>query len=108
MAFLRTLFWIMITAIVVVFSIRNWVPVTISLFGDIDADVKLPVLLLIAFLAGFVPLYVWHRAVRWRHGRQLAAAERAVPPPPVVSSLAPLAPQPSPVVTPAAETPQTD
>jgi uncharacterized integral membrane protein len=89
MAFLRTLFWIAITVIVVVFSFRNWVPVTINLFGDTQADVKLPVLLLISFLIGFVPLYAWHRAVRWRHNRKLAVIERvppaaAVPPAPVM------------------------
>jgi uncharacterized integral membrane protein len=86
MAFLRTLFWIAITVIVVVFSVRNWVPVTISLFGDMQADVKLPVLLLIAFAIGFGPLYIWHRVIRWRDSRRLSAIERAspvvTPPPP--------------------------
>jgi uncharacterized integral membrane protein len=82
MAFLRTLFWIALTVVVVVFSLRNWVPVTINLFGNLQADVKLPVLLLFAFLLGFLPLYAWHRATRWRHARALAA-ERAAGPPPV-------------------------
>lgn len=77
MGFLRTLFWIAITVVVVVFSFRNWLPVTINLFGDMQADVKLPVLLLIAFLVGFVPVYVWHRAYRWRQKRRLSAVERA-------------------------------
>ena len=93
MAFLRTLFWIAITVIVVVFSVRNWVPVTISLFGDMQADVKLPVLLLIAFLIGFGPLYIWHRVIRWRDSRRLSAIERASPvvapppPPPAPTSM---------------------
>ncbi|HWI85577.1 MAG TPA: hypothetical protein VNT42_04535 [Sphingomonas sp.] len=79
MAFLRTLFWIVLTVIVVVFSVHNWVPVTINLFGDMQADVKLPVLLVIAFLVGFVPLYVWHRVFKWRQARRLAAVERTPP-----------------------------
>lgn len=79
MAFLRTLLWIGVTAIVVVFSLRNWVPVTINLFGDMQADVKLPLLLLIAFLIGFLPLYAWHRAAMWRHARKLAVAARTNP-----------------------------
>lgn len=91
MAFLRTLLWIAITVIVVVFSVRNWVPVTINLFGDTQADVKLPVLLLIAFLIGFLPLYVWHRAMRWRHRRKLSEIERATAPPPVVTTPPPVA-----------------
>ncbi|WP_404712801.1 hypothetical protein [Sphingomonas sp. MMS24-J13] len=70
MGFLRTLFWVAVTVVVVVFSIRNWVPVTINLFGDLQADVKLPVLLMIVFLIGFVPLYLWHYAWRWRERRR--------------------------------------
>jgi hypothetical protein len=73
MGFLRTLFWVAVTVVVVVFSTRNWVPVTISLFGDLQADVKLPVLLMIMFLIGFGPVYLWHRAVRWRDKRRVAA-----------------------------------
>jgi len=80
MAFLRTLFWIVITVIVVVFSVRNWVPVPVNLFGDTVVETKLPMLLLIGFLIGFVPLYVWHRAVKWRHNRKLSAIERSAPP----------------------------
>jgi putative membrane protein len=73
MGFLRTLFWVAVTVVVVVFSTRNWVPVTISLFGDLQADVKLPVLLMIVFLIGFGPVYLWHHAVRWRDKRRTAA-----------------------------------
>lgn len=80
MAFLRTLFWIALTVIVVVFSVRNWVPVPVNLFGDTVVETKLPMLLLIGFLIGFVPLYVWHRAIRWHHGRKLSQAERSAPP----------------------------
>ena len=79
MAFLRTLFWIAVTVVVVVFSIRNWVPVTINLFGDIRADAKLPVLLLLAFLLGFVPLYAWHRATRWRDRRRIVPVAAPAP-----------------------------
>ena len=92
MAFLRTLFWIVVTVIVVVFSVRNWVPVPVNLFGDTVVETKLPMLLFIGFLIGFVPLYVWHRAVKWRHNRKLSAIERT--PPPVVTP-PPAAPTPT-------------
>jgi len=77
MAFLRTLFWIVITVIVVVFSVNNWMSVTLNLFGDLRADVKLPVLLLVVFLIGFVPPYVWMRALRWRDARRNLMTSRA-------------------------------
>lgn len=97
MAFLRTLFWIVLTVVVVVFSLRNWVPVTVNLFGDLQADVKLPVLLLIAFLAGFLPVYAWHRATRWRAERR----QVSYVPPPATAGVAPLAQPPAPGIAPA-------
>jgi uncharacterized integral membrane protein len=100
MAFLRTLFWIAITVIVVVFSVRNWVPVPVNLFGDVVIETKLPMLLLIGFLIGFVPLYAWHRAVKWRHNRKLSQIERSTPPVVMTS--------PPPTPTPFSEPPQAD
>ena len=99
MAFLRTLFWIAITVIVVVFSVRNWVPVPVNLFGDTVVETKLPMLLFVGFLIGFVPLYAWHRAVKWRHSRKLSALERSAPPPVVT---------PPPVPTVYSDLPQAD
>lgn len=93
MAFLRTLFWMALTVVVVVFSLRNWVPVTINLFGNLQVDVKLPVLLLFFFLLGFGPLYAWHRAACWRHARRLAA-ERALPATGIVAEAPPVEPVP--------------
>ena len=70
MNFLRALFWIVLTFVVVVFSLHNWSNVTVQLFGGLAADVKLPLLMLASFLLGFAPLYVWHRAYRWRIDRR--------------------------------------
>ena len=100
MAFLRTLLWIVITVIVVVFSVRNWVPVPVNLFGDTVVETKVPMLLLIGFLMGFVPLYAWHRVVRWRHNRKLSSIERT---PPVVTT-----PPPTPASTPSSDPFQAD
>ncbi|PZU08210.1 hypothetical protein [Sphingomonas sp.] len=82
MGFLRTLFWIAITVVVVVFSIHNWTSVTLDLFGGLKADAKLPVLLLIAFLLGFVPLYIWHHVQRWRYQRRMTEQTRLAATPP--------------------------
>ena len=78
MHFLRTLFWVMLAVVAVIFSVRNWTPVTIHLWGGIDADVKLPVMLLVAFAVGLLPMFVIHRATRWRLRRRIESAERAL------------------------------
>ena len=76
MQFLKTLFWVLIAVLVVLFSTRNWFDVTISLWGDIQADIKLPVLLLVAFLIGFVPTWSLMRTRIWSHRRRIEAMER--------------------------------
>jgi uncharacterized integral membrane protein len=89
MQFLKTLFWVLVTALVLLFSFRNWAPVTISLWDDIQADVKIPVLLLIFFLLGFLPTWLWMRAKVWTHRRRIDALERtraATTPAPVEES----------------------
>ena len=76
MQFLKTLFWVLIAVIVVLFASRNWSDVTLSLWGDIQADIKLPVLLLIVFLLGFLPTWLIMRARIWSLRRRLEAIER--------------------------------
>lgn len=87
MQFLKTLFWVALAIIIVLFASVNWNPVTLHLWGGLEADVKLPVLILAAFLLGFLPMLVVHRARLWTLNRRLEAHERQVahmqaPPPP--------------------------
>jgi putative membrane protein len=98
MYFLRTLFWIVITIVLVVFAVNNWTGVTINLWGGLQADAKLPVLLLIAFLLGALPVYAYQRAKRWRLTRRLESAERASLVPTPAVSAEPLTASPSPPV----------
>ena len=61
MQFLKTLFWVLVAVVVVLFAVRNWTPVTLNLWGDIQADIKIPILLLIFFLLGFLPTWATMR-----------------------------------------------
>ena len=87
MHFLRTIFWVLLAVVVALFTVRNWTPVTLSLWGDIQADTKVPLLLLVGFLIGWLPtwLLMWIRIERVSkrridaHERNLAAP--VVPPP---------------------------
>lgn len=76
MQFLKTLFWVLIAVVLALFASRNWTDVTLSLWGDIQADIKLPVLLLVAFLLGFLPTWLILRARLWSHRRRIDAMER--------------------------------
>jgi len=76
MQFLKTLFWVLIAVLVALFASRNWSDVTINLWGDIQADIKLPVLLLFAFLLGFLPVWLLMRTRLWTLNRRIEAMER--------------------------------
>ena len=76
MHFLKTLFWVLVAVVVVLFATRNWTDVTLSLWGDIQADIKIPVLLAVFLLLGFVPTWLTMRARLWSYRRRLEALER--------------------------------
>ena len=76
MQFLKTLFWVLIAVVVALFASRNWSSVTLNLWGDIQADVKLPVLLLAVFLVSFLPTWLVMRARLWSCQRRMEALER--------------------------------
>ena len=78
MQFLKTLFWVALAIILVLFASVNWRPVTLTLWGGLEADVKLPVLLLLFFLLGFVPMLIVHRTRLWRVRRRMEVHERNV------------------------------
>jgi lipopolysaccharide assembly protein A len=76
MRFLSTLFWVLLAVILALFASRNWMPVPLRLWDDIEADVNLPLLLLIIFLLGFLPTWLVMRARVWSFRRRLEALER--------------------------------
>lgn len=87
MNFLRTLFWVVVAVSLAIFATRNWSNVTLNLWGNIQADIKLPFLLLLTFLLGFLPTYLYLRGKIWGLSRKLALAERpAVQPVPAPAS----------------------
>jgi uncharacterized integral membrane protein len=76
MQFLKTLFWMVIAVFLAILASRNWHDVTINLWGDIQLDIKLPVLIGLVFLVGWLPTYLIHRARLWRAKSRLDSFER--------------------------------
>lgn len=76
MRFLNTLLWVLLAVVVALFASRNWIPVTLALWGDIQADIKLPALLFLVFLLGFLPTYLTLRAKIWGLNRRIEAMDR--------------------------------
>lgn len=77
MNFLKTLFWVVLAVWLAIFANRNWNDVTLNLWSNLQADVKLPILLVLLFLLGFVPPFLILRGRIWALKRRLAVAERS-------------------------------
>ena len=100
MQFLKTLFWVALAVILVLFATVNWSAVTINLWGGLQADVKLPVLIVASFLAGFLPMLAVHRARIWTMRRRLEALERQAAAIAYTAPAAPAAVAPAPEAVP--------
>ena len=90
MNFLKTIFWVVIAVSLAILANRNWTDVTLNLWGNLQADVKLPVLLAFVFLLAFLPTFFILRGQLWSLRRKLAIAERPpvpAPPPPASATI---------------------
>jgi lipopolysaccharide assembly protein A len=76
MQFLKTLFWVVVAIALTLFAIYNWRPVTLNLWSGLQADVKLPVLVAIPFLLGFLPTYFVYRGRLWALRHRYERPER--------------------------------
>jgi uncharacterized membrane protein YciS (DUF1049 family) len=78
--FLKTLFWIVVAVLITLFAARNWRDVTIDLWGNLQVDIKIPILLTIVFLIGLLPTWLLFRAKLWRLSNRVVMPQRDAPP----------------------------
>ncbi len=76
MQFLKTLFWVVVAVFLAILASRNWHDVTLNLWGDIQVDIKAPVLIGGMFLLGWLPTYLIYRAKLWRQRQRRENIER--------------------------------
>ncbi|MEY2882862.1 MAG: hypothetical protein RL490_586 [Pseudomonadota bacterium] len=76
--------WVLVTALAMAFlllSVANWTPVPFRLPDGVMINIRLPLLLAIAFLAGWLPTWLIHLGAKATWKRKLGKIERAVEPP---------------------------
>jgi uncharacterized integral membrane protein len=76
MRFLSTLFWVLLAVLVALFARGNWTDVTLNLWNDIIVVIKLPLLVLLFFLIGWLPTWLIMRARVWGLNRRVEALDR--------------------------------
>lgn len=98
MQFLKTLLWVLLTFLFLLFSVANWETsvsengrVIINLWGGLVVETRLPVLVLFAFLLGFLPTLVVFGTRAWSLRRRLEsqAGPASNTPPPIRNAPAP-------------------
>jgi len=109
MQIFRTIIWVILTAILVAFIAMNWTPVPVNFWPLDDGkylhfEWPIGIVALIFFALGFGPLWLFHRAGRWRLQRRIASLENTVR----ATSVVPAVPAPASDPAPAATTTSTN
>lgn len=77
MQIVRTVIWVLLLVGLLLFSIANWTDVTVKIWQGIVVDTKIPAIVIVSFAIGFVPMWLYHRASKWRMHRKFASLENA-------------------------------
>jgi uncharacterized integral membrane protein len=78
MQFIRTVIAVLAAIVLLIFSVNNWTPIQVRIWDSLVFDTKLPALVVVAFLAGLVPMWLVSKAGRWRLKRRIQTLENAV------------------------------
>ena len=77
MRIIRTIIWVVIMVALIFFSYFNWKPVEVKIWDGLILETRIPALVVLAFLAGLVPMWLIHRGSKWQHQRRIASLESA-------------------------------
>ena len=79
MQIVRTIIWVLLLAALVIFSIANWAPiVTVRIWEGLVVDTNIPAIVIVSFLIGFVPMWLYHRAAMWQAKRRIRSLETSM------------------------------
>ena len=76
MGILRTIIWVLLTAVLIIFAMANWQVVTVTVWPGWEAETKLPIVIIASFLLGLLPMWIALRTSRWSMKRRLDTSER--------------------------------
>lgn len=78
----RTILWVLILVGLILFSWANWNPgISVRIWSNLVVDTRLPAVVVISFLLGLVPMWLYHRGVTWRLNRRIRYLETSAQPP---------------------------
>lgn len=76
MQIVRTIIWVLLLVALLVFSIANWAPiVTVRIWEGLVVDTRIPAIVVVSFLIGFLPTWLYHQTSKWQLKRRIHALE---------------------------------
>ncbi len=76
MNIVRTIVWVLLLAVLLIFAIANWdQEVEVQIWDNLVWDTKLPAVVVVSFLIGLVPMWLLHRASKWHLHRRIGSLE---------------------------------
>jgi hypothetical protein len=79
MQIIRTILWVLLLVGLGIFSWANWDPrITVYIWQGIVVDTRLPAIVIVSFLIGFLPVWLVLGAGKWQLRRRIATLEAAI------------------------------
>lgn len=75
---MRTVVWVLLIVILILFSLNNWYPVEVKIWDGLLLETRIPVLVAVSFLLGLVPMWLLSKAGNWRLTRRINALENSM------------------------------
>jgi len=75
---IRTFIWIILAVALTVFAITNSQLVSVRVWPGYLAEMPLSLLIIVVFLAGFLPPFLLNMGNRWRLGRRINQQEATI------------------------------
>ena len=97
MQIVRTIAWVALFAVLLIFTIGNWDQrVVVRIWEGIVWETRLPAVVIVSFLLGLLPVWALHRATKWRMQRRIRTVENAARNVALSAPTPPLHPDPDP------------
>ena len=77
MQIVRTIVWVLLLVVLLIFSINNWSPVEVKIWEGLVLETKIPALVVISVLLGLVPMWLLHRITAYSARRKISSLEVA-------------------------------
>jgi uncharacterized integral membrane protein len=100
MQIVRTIVWVLLLVILLIFSINNWNPVEVKIWEGLVLETKVPALVVISFLLGLLPMWLLHRITAYSARRKITSLQTAARTAAVTPVTPPVDPAADPLIAP--------